>query len=70
MSDLKVCQPILRFSSFQKSWSKLILGHDVAEIVGGGTPSTQESKFWNGDINWYSPTEIGYSPYAYESVKK
>ena len=25
---------------------------DVAEVVGGGTPKTSETEFWNGDIAW------------------
>ena len=42
----------------------------VADIVGGGTPSTKVKEYWNGNINWYSPIEIGTSIYASESVKK
>lgn len=30
-------------------WKKCKLG-DVAEVVGGGTPSTKESLYWNGDV--------------------
>lgn len=43
---------------------------DVAEIVGGGTPSTNISKYWNGNINWYSPTEIGSQTFVNSSKKK
>lgn len=29
------------------------------DILGGGTPSTKEPLFWkNGDIDWYSPTDL------------
>ncbi|WP_395530494.1 hypothetical protein [Enterococcus lactis] len=28
-------------------------------MIGGGTPSTNVSEYWNGDIDWYSPVEIG-----------
>ena len=31
---------------------------DVAEIVGGGTPPTAVEKYWNGNIQWFTPTEI------------
>jgi type I restriction enzyme, S subunit len=27
-------------------------------IVGGGTPSTVNDDYWNGDVNWFSPTDI------------
>ncbi|WP_180818210.1 restriction endonuclease subunit S, partial [Vibrio parahaemolyticus] len=33
-------------------------------------PSTSISEFWNGDIDWYSPTEIGDNVYAEGSQKK
>ncbi|WP_185269536.1 restriction endonuclease subunit S [Chryseobacterium bernardetii] len=31
---------------------------DVCEIVGGGTPETNKSEYWNGNIQWFTPTEI------------
>lgn len=31
---------------------------EVCEIVGGGTPETSKSEYWNGDIQWFTPTEI------------
>jgi type I restriction enzyme S subunit len=43
---------------------------DVAEVVGGGTPSTFTQKYWNGHINWFTPTEIGFNKYSYESLRK
>ncbi len=61
--------PELRFKGFSGAWDEKALG-DVADIVGGGTPSTQISEYWGGDINWYSPTEIGKNVYAEKSEKK
>ncbi len=43
---------------------------DVADVVGGGTPSSFNASFWNGDIDWYTPTEIGEHKYVYESRRK
>jgi len=43
---------------------------EVAEIVGGGTPSTFNANFWNGQINWFTPTEVGYSKFLFESRRK
>ncbi|MFY0445505.1 restriction endonuclease subunit S [Lactobacillus gasseri] len=51
------------------SWEQRKLG-EVAEIVGGGTPSTNISEYWNGNINWYSPTEIGSQTFVNSSKKK
>ncbi len=50
------------------NWQKVRLG-DVAEIIGGGTPSTQITSFWNGSINWFTPTEIGITKYVYKSQR-
>jgi len=62
--------PEIRFKGFSGGWEVKVLGTDVAEIIGGGTPSTSITDFWNGDIDWYSPTEIGSNVYAEGSQKK
>lgn len=31
---------------------------DVSEIIGGGTPETNRAEYWNGHIQWFTPTEI------------
>lgn len=28
------------------------------EVVGGGTPSTDKEEYWNGTVNWFTPTDI------------
>lgn len=61
--------PEIRFKGFTEKWKEKMLG-DVANIIGGGTPSTSVKEYWNGDINWFSPTEIDNSIYAYDSNKK
>lgn len=61
--------PDVRFKEFSASWDEQTL-NTIADIVGGGTPSTQIPEYWDGDIDWYSPTEIGEKVYADESVKK
>ena len=43
---------------------------EVVEIVGGGTPDTTNLSYWNGKIDWYSPTEIGSQIYVTGSLKK
>lgn len=61
--------PQLRFAGFADAWEQRKLG-EVADIIGGGTPSTNVSEYWNGDIDWYSPVEIGNQIYIDESQKK
>ena len=71
MSKTKKLVPKRRFKKFiiTKEWQQVKLG-DVSEIIGGGTPSTNISAFWSGDIDWYSPTEIGNKIYVSQSEKK
>ena len=40
-------------------WVKLSGKHGIAEIVNGSTPATDEPSFWNGDILWATPTDLG-----------
>ncbi len=61
--------PKIRFSGFTDDWEQRKLA-DVAEIIGGGTPSTSNPDYWDGDIDWYAPAEIGERIFAYESVRK
>lgn len=42
----------------------------MADIVGGGTPSTLNSDYWDGNIDWYSPAEIIDQIYVYKSHRK
>ena len=38
---------------------ELLTFSDVCETLGGGTPKTEKSEYWNdGDIPWYTPTDI------------
>jgi len=39
------------------SWQVKRLG-EVAEVVSGGTPDTRVEEFWNGNIQWITPSEI------------
>ena len=61
--------PTLRFKGFTNDWEQRKL-EEIAKVIGGGTPSTKNSDYWNGNINWYSPTEIGKSNYIFTSKKK
>ena len=43
---------------------------DLAEIVGGGTPDTNNPAYWDGDIDWYVPAEMEGQRYAVGSTRK
>ncbi len=31
---------------------------DIGKVVGGGTPSTKNDSYWNGEIPWVSPKDL------------
>ena len=49
-------------------WEEHKIG-DLGNIVGGGTPDTIVEDYWNGGINWFTPTELK-SKYVNDSVRK
>lgn len=64
----------------KKQYPKIITGNlagiwkttklkKIAEIIGGGTPDTKQLSYWNGGINWFSPTEVGKTVYLTKSEK-
>ena len=61
--------PKIRFKGFTEPWEQRKLG-ELAEIVGGGTPSTSVNSYWDGDIDWYAPAEIGEQIYLESSQRK
>jgi type I restriction enzyme S subunit len=61
--------PRVRFANFVEDWKERKLG-EVADIIGGGTPRTGIAEYWEGNIDWYSPVEIGDKIYITESRKK
>lgn len=61
--------PKLRFSGYTDDWEQRKLG-ELADIVGGGTPSTGVSDYWDGDIDWYAPAEIAEQIYLTSSQRK
>ena len=60
--------PTLRFKQYHCPWSTYHLS-DIAEVVGGGTPDTTVPSLWNGDIQWFTPTEVGRQKYVSKSAR-
>ena len=44
---------------YRKGWREVKLG-DVVEIIGGGTPSTKQYKYWNGSVSWLTPRDLSH----------
>jgi type I restriction enzyme S subunit len=44
-------------SNLPKGWIETKLGQ-IVEIVNGGTPSTSNENYWNGNISWITPKDL------------
>jgi len=46
------------------SWETLKI-EDFADVIGGGTPSTKNNSYWNGDIPWICPRDLSNWNFKY-----
>ena len=60
--------PALRFPEFTKGWATKSIS-DLATVTGGGTPDTTVKSYWNGYIQWFTPSEIGKNKYVDLSLR-
>ncbi|MDN3692106.1 restriction endonuclease subunit S [Chryseobacterium tructae] len=49
--------PNLRFPGFEEEWEEKMLGN-LGTFSGGGTPTSSNEKFWNGNIPWISSSDL------------
>ena len=70
IEELKMFRDTLMFKllSPRKNWEHVCI-HDIAMVVGGGTPDTNVKEYWDGNIQWFTPSEIGKEKYAIVSEK-
>ena len=70
IEELKMFRDTLMFKllSPRKNWEHVCI-HDVAMVVGGGTPDTNVKEYWDGNIQWFTPSEIGKEKYVIASEK-
>lgn len=50
----------------KKNWKYLYID-DCATVVGGGTPSTKNPEYWDGNISWISPKDLSNNTNKYVS---
>ena len=48
-----------------RGWKEVSIG-EIADVVGGGTPSSKVDKYWNGTIPWITPKDL--SGYTYRRI--
>ena len=61
-------EPKIRLKGFCGEWKGTTIG-DIASVVGGGTPSTSNPAYWDGSIQWFTPSEVGNSRYVEKSAR-
>ena len=67
--DLKTPNvPPLRFPGFTDDWVEMTI-QNLATVLGGGTPDTTNKSYWNGNIQWFTPSEIGKNKYVNTSLR-
>jgi len=47
----------IRFPGFKDEWNEISV-ENMGEIFSGGTPSTSNPEYWDGEIFWATPTNI------------
>ena len=50
--------PKLRFPEFTYDWEQRKLSELAEKTYGGGTPTTSNEAFWNGDIPWIQSSDV------------
>ena len=60
--------PHLRFPEFTQEWETKPI-NDLAVVIGGGTPDTTVKSYWDGEIQWFTPSEIGKTKYVDSSLR-
>lgn len=46
-----------RFAGFEGEWKDITM-RKMGKVISGGTPDTNNSEYWNGDILWMTPTDV------------
>ena len=60
--------PHLRFPEFSGEWETKSI-NDLADVIGGGTPDTKVKSYWDGGIQWFTPSEIGKNKFVDASLR-
>ena len=61
-------QALALFNNYYEQSNTVVCFTDLIQILGGGTPKTGESTYWNGDIPFFTPKDVG-SPYTLTTEK-
>jgi len=73
---IKESQPLMAIDGTKapygipSSWEWVPLGETVNSHLGGGTPSKNNSSYWDGDIFWASVKDVGKGKYIEETIDR
>ena len=56
------------FDSFYKEATNIVPFTSLIQVLSGGTPKTTDETFWNGDIPFFTPKDVG-SPFTITTEK-
>ncbi|CRL64108.1 restriction endonuclease subunit S [Proteus penneri] len=62
--------PEIRFKGFSGEWLNNSIGEICGSTFGGGTPSTSEKSFWQGNIPWIQSSDIADGDVSSVNAKK
>ncbi|EKT65485.1 restriction endonuclease subunit S [Providencia alcalifaciens] len=62
--------PEIRFKGFSGEWLANSIGEICGSTFGGGTPSTSEESFWQGNIPWIQSSDIEDDDVSSVNAKK
>lgn len=68
INDNLLQQAIAIFNNHYDAAEKRCLYTSVIHVLGGGTPKTGNSDYWNGEIPFFTPKDVG-NPYAFQTEK-
>ena len=58
MSPEKSLTPQIRFKGFTEAWEQRKVADIASSTRGGGTPSTSNKAYWNGEIPWIQSSDL------------
>lgn len=61
-------QSLALFSNYYEQSNTEIDFTDLIQVLGGGTPKTRESTYWNGNIPFFTPKDVSF-PYTLATEK-
>ena len=68
INETLVQQAKAAFDNFYKNAEMEVLFTSIIDVLGGGTPKTSNREFWNGNIPFFTPKDVG-NPYTFQTEK-